>query len=431
MGSSEYGMRQKKVISAVDLSALIANFSGLAKNDTVDDNQVEMLNKAAKIAFVRMNHTQAIYQMENPGGRRNGKWRTRYYQDGKRRELVRGSEEEIYLELYSIYSGERVQKKTLKSVFEELMVYKEEELARAPHTITVDRLRFRQVNTNLQEKEISEITKENIQKWITKEILPACPKADAFKKLLQLLSQIFELAMEREYCEKNPVKHIPVQAYLSRCNHERKMNEDKQFSTEERCELYREACDHDDNPRALMILVSMETGLRAGELASIHRDDIQNGYIHVHRQQIRETQEDGHETIYEVNYTKEERTHPHGGRFVPITAACREAIDKALRLPGKSVYLFHDEKGAPVHKDTYIRYLQRMCRRLGIKTTNNHAFRIAFNSDLIDLGFNSSERALILGHAIQTNEKNYSLTDRRKLENLKKRIDGAGWERSI
>ena len=47
---------------------------------------------------------------------------------------------------------------------------------------------------------------------------------------------------------------------------------------------------------------------------------------------------------------------------------------------------------------------------------------MAFNSRLIDLGFVASERALILGHEVQTNEAHYSLTDKRRLEELKKRI---------
>ena len=50
---------------------------------------------------------------------------------------------------------------------------------------------------------------------------------------------------------------------------------------------------------------------------------------------------------------------------------------------------------------------------------------MSFNARLIDLGFSPSERALILGHEVQTNENNYSLTDKRRLEDIKSRLVNA------
>ena len=41
---------------------------------------------------------------------------------------------------------------------------------------------------------------------------------------------------------------------------------------------------------------------------------------------------------------------------------------------------------------------------------------------MIDLGFSSAERALILGHAVQTNETHYSVSDKRRLDHLKESI---------
>lgn len=75
-----------------------------------------------------------------------------------------------------------------------------------------------------------------------------------------------------------------------------------------------------------------------------------------------------------------------------------------------------------ITEDSYLQHLRMRCRRLGISTTNNHAFRVAFNSRLIDLGFSASERALILGHEVQTNENHYPVTDKRKLAGLRERL---------
>lgn len=47
---------------------------------------------------------------------------------------------------------------------------------------------------------------------------------------------------------------------------------------------------------------------------------------------------------------------------------------------------------------------------------------MAFNSRLIEMGFSASDRALILGHEVQTNEAHYSLTDKRRMEDIKNRL---------
>ena len=96
----------------------------------------------------------------------------------------------------------------------------------------------------------------------------------------------------------------------------------------------------------------------------------------------------------------------------------------ANALPGNSEYIFHNKKGKPIQRDSYIQNLGRRCRRLNIDCTHNHAFRVAFNSRLIKLGFSSADRALILGHEVQTNEAHYSVTDKRHLADLHKKLTG-------
>ena len=49
-------------------------------------------------------------------------------------------------------------------------------------------------------------------------------------------------------------------------------------------------------------------------------------------------------------------------------------------------------------------YLARLCKQLGISTTNNHTFRLAFNTRTFYLSFSSAERALIL--ACSPDERN-------------------------
>lgn len=158
----------------------------------------------------------------------------------------------------------------------------------------------------------------------------------------------------------------------------------------------------------------------------IHWSDIGDKFIHIHRQQLKSTDESGKEIFYEVGYTKDERTHPHGGRFFPITDEIRFVLELAKNLPGKkSDYVFHDKEGKAPSKDSYAYHLRRRCQKHDITTTNNHAFRMAVNTKLIEMGVDSAKRALILGHSVETNERHYSLTDRRMLEDLENIFSGA------
>ena len=43
---------------------------------------------------------------------------------------------------------------------------------------------------------------------------------------------------------------------------------------------------------------------------------------------------------------------------------------------------------------------------------------MSLNSRLIEAGLSSADRALLLGHAVETNERAYSHSDKRRLEKI-------------
>lgn len=77
----------------------------------------------------------------------------------------------------------------------------------------------------------------------------------------------------------------------------------------------------------------------------------------------------------------------------------------------------------PILKDSYMHYLKRKCEKLGIPITNNHAFRVAFNARLIAAGIDGNDRCLVLGHSMQTNERNYSFSDKRKANDIRDKLN--------
>ena len=389
----------------------------LLQSDTENADVDEMITKAKK-NYVRKHHKWAVSQMTNASGYKKNKWKTYILEDGKRKEILKKTENELYEWLFQYYDALDNRPKTLKDIFTLYNEYKRDCLGRTGQTLYEDRRIFGYIDESLQNKPILEITDEDLRKWIIKSYLPNKPTVSALRKQFQVLNQIFEYAIRKKLCFDNPMKYLSIRDYIKGCDNRRKKNEEKEFSEEELARITADAIKEPLNPRALMTLMAKETGLRSGELAALHKSDIKGDYIHVHRQQRKDKEDGRSQLFFEVPYTKEERMNPQDGRYVPITEECRKAIDLALKLPGDSEYLFHD-KGKMVSKDSYLQNLKRRCRRLGIQTTNNHAFRMAFNLRMINLGFSSSDRALILGHEVQTNEAHYSLTDKRRLEQIR------------
>ena len=85
-------------------------------------------------------------------------------------------------------------------------------------------------------------------------------------------------------------------------------------------------------------------------------------------------------------------------------------------------FVFHDKEANPISKTSYALHLKRACDRHNIEAINNLAFRIAFISRLIEKDLSPANWALILGHAVQINEHHYSVSDKCRLESIKRII---------
>ncbi|SDY72345.1 tyrosine-type recombinase/integrase [Lachnobacterium bovis] len=388
----------------------------------MESAKVNDMLTVAKRNYVKSKHSRAIFKLPPSKSWKNGCFKTYVYVDSKRKEITSSTEDKLIEKLYDFYYEEDNKAKTLGQVFELFMDYKKTCLNRSDKTIVTDRNRFKHVPQQLLEKDINEITDEDIRRFIVSNLLPNNPKPDFIKRMLQSLGAVFNYGIKKKICFDNPVRYIEAQDYYKQCDQKVKTDEEKAFSSEELSIITADAEKYLDNPRVLMSLLAKETGMRAGELAALHVDDVNDDFIHVHRQQIK-VREGNHNNLVEVGYTKDERLHPHNGRFIPITDEARRVISLAKAIPGDSLYLFHDSNCSNmVPTDGYVHNLRKRCKRLGCIPTNNHAFRMAFNSRLIEIGLSPSDRALILGHEVQTNEAHYSLTDKRRLNNIKERI---------
>ncbi len=380
----------------------------------------EIMKKAEMTAYVATHHKQAIVQVEN--GTQQGYWKTRYYVNGVRRNLVKKNRDDLIHALYRFYKEGEGGFKTFGDVYRELISYKRETELCSGKTIEDWDRYFNNYMKPIAGKTISAITEDNLRDWITKDILPGRPKEEVFKRLLYNMKSVFSFARKKRYITGTPEEFIEFRDYRKHCDHTVKREEDTYFTEDEIALIREDMLKNLSNPKALIVLFNIETGMRADEPVALHREDVHDGYIEIHRQQIKHV-EFTPPTYEDVDYTKDTRTKHASGRRFPITPAIQEVLDLAAALPGESIYVFHNMDGTMVTKDSYEQYLRRHCQRLGLKVTNNHAFRKALNNNvLIPLGIPSNERAALLGHTTRTNEQNYSLRRDVQLSSMREKL---------
>ena len=392
----------------------------LLQNSDPENALVKDMITKAKRNYVTSHHSRVISQIHSKNKYKNGRWKTYVYADGKRKVVEADSEDVLYSRLYDFYKALDITFRTFEDVFLMLEDHKKRN-GRADSTLAEDKRTFLHIDEKIRKKPLRDITEDELRDWIIMAYLPTKPKVEALKKSLQLIKAVFTYGREKKVCQENPAEFIRYTDYANLCDLQTRSNEDRSFSEEEIAILRKHALENQSNPHAAAMLVAMETGLRIGELAALRKTDIVDGFLHVHSQQ-RIDKSSGSCRHVDVGYTKDQRQRPRGGRFVPITPACAHALQIAENLPGKSEYIFHDKSGRTIIKGSYLQYLRRTCRRLGIKVTRNHAFRVAFNARLIGENISGIDRCLILGHSMQTNERHYSFSDQRRLESIREKL---------
>lgn len=407
------------------IASLSTLLNGIIKEQT-DVEQIPILKdmiKKTKQEFVLKYHKNTITFLEN-----RGRYQTRV--GNPRKTVERKSYEDMVNFLYDYYQRDAIEEATLDEAVDKYL----ENLilaGRTNETAYRKKACYKRMSTpELRKKRVIDITRIDIQKNImtilTKDEEPQIP-VRAVKDYLQILNKIFENYMADGYIKRQPCKMIKATDYGRFCKQNIKSDEDKMFSPEEIKTLWDYEMNHFDNPNSQAILVSMLTGLRAGEIPPIKWEDITNDFIHIYRQQRKIETEETTCCYIEVNSTKNEKNVSRGGRYVPILDELKIILGKIQKYQIDNridtEYLFAYPDGRCLRKDSYEQYLHRHCIALGLDITKNHGLRKSFNSlVLIPSGLNPLERSMILGHTPETNERYYSLTGKHLLKDVSEKL---------
>lgn len=384
-----------------------------------------MITKA-KIEYVKKHHDNKITRISK--GPKKGRWHT-YYGHGKNRvEVTSSTEDLLLLSLYEKYYSKECTNNliTFEKVFLELKQSKLKYDNVTNQTVKLMDDMFNKYLVSIASKEISLITSDDLKELYLDIVKTYKPKKERLKRIHQLVNEIFRFGLDKGFVTSIPSIGIDISRYYKDCDTKKRPVEAMQFSKEQIDILRQYALSNTSNPRALMMLLASKTGMRAGELSALKWIDISTERINICRQQVIRGK-----TLEITNYTKDERLNPNGGRFFPITNEIRLIFDLIRNSIGvKGEFVFHDESGNMIAKNSYELYLKRVCKRLftdrfKVFPTNNHAFRKALNASMAENGIGLMTRAALLGHSPETNEKNYLIGDNRMIDkNICSQLDG-------
>lgn len=281
------------------------------------------------------------------------------------------------------------------------------------------------IRPELASKDIRTITPSEIKEYIQKVTQELQPTKKRLYKFKGVLNRAFNFAVDPEH---HIIEHNPVpdsnKAYVKNCILASNRPEDKAFQPDEIKMIQEhlweriERMQYDVNGYA--ILFSSETGVREGEIPSLRWEDVTDTYIHIHSQQNDEIR-DGKKYYYYNPSTKNEKGVSRGGRKIPMNDRIRNILvslrKKQEELGIHSEWVFARSDGSWINVDSYSKSLYRLCKGdkdrgttgLGLRLSNNHAFRMALNSYVfVPMGLTPAERAKILGHSVQTNLNHYT-----------------------
>jgi len=398
-------------------------------NDIIylDDGEVSKVEKMIKEKYVETHHAREIPFLEN-----KNYWRT--YIGSPRKEVTRRNKNDLIDYLYTYYKKQESASLTIAEVFEHLQEYRQNSLNRSENTIERDRQVFeRFFEPKFRNRECTRITDDDISAYINTRSKALSIKDRALKDSYLILRRIFDYAMKKEkIITFNPVRNVDIENYYNNCDHSEKSSDEKIYTASEiesiKRQIRKEMTGRAYDAIGYAMLFAIETGVRVAEIPPLRWSDISNKGVHIHRQQ-RMTCIKGKGRIFsELPYTKDERRHPHGGRYYPITDAIKDILDESRECQEKlgivSEFIFCDEKGRWLNKETYSQRLRRMCKRMGYEITNNHAFRMSLNSNVfIPLGLPVTQRARLLGHSVEVNERKYSHSRTERLVDIKEILD--------
>lgn len=166
----------------------------------------------------------------------------------------------------------------------------------------------------LSDMKISQIKQLHVKKWII-ELKDKGAKTSSIKAYKTLLTSVFQFAVDNDYIRRNPCRN---------CDQDKAEPSTKTALTKRQQEKLVDFLENDDLYKVYypLILFILNTGLRAGEVCGLTKDDIdmKKGVVHVRKQLGYRNIGDGYQYYWQPLKTVA------GHRDIPLTPAAKKAL---------------------------------------------------------------------------------------------------------
>ncbi len=360
-----------------------------------------------------------------------------------RKKVKRKKKEDIEEIVYQFYKGQEQEQKAenrkenikFKDLFDEFIRYKSKEVTACTiKRMMADWHKF-YVGTEFIEKPLTQITKIDVDNFLNNALDEYKLKPKAFYNMCGLLKQTLQYAIDAEYIDKNPYRtKINKKKFAE---HGKKPAESEVYQSDEKNkiiqEMERRLKNNPKNTAPLAVILDFELGTRKGEILAISESDIEDGWIHIHRQVVEKFDISDIDNIKStgfevVNYTKSS----DGDRWLPLSAKAIETINRVQDINRQYNECYEDflfvRNGQIMSPDVVDAQLIRGCKYIGIKVKTMHKIRKTYGSMLLHNGVNISAVKDMLGHADEsTTMKHYiynTMTDKETKEAVLNALSG-------
>lgn len=333
-----------------------------------------------------------------------GYWNT-HLPDAKRTLIKKKTREELESLIIKYYHDEEYAP-TLRQVFEEWATRKLEygEIQRQ----TYDRYGtdFDRFYKPIENKKIKSIDEDFLEDFCKKTIHDKELTAKAWSGMRLILLGMFKYAFKRGYTDVRIVQFNNELDISRKAFKKRKITEEEAvFNTSEQ-KIITEAIKAEKPSLLNMgVLLAFQTGLRAGELASLKYSDLDGNVLHVTRTEIRyKDPSDGKTYIYEV---RESTKGSEGYRDIIIKAETANLIRRIRTINPFTEYLF-EKNGKRMLGKAFSDKLVRLCKENNIYPKTIHRCRKTYCSKLIAAGLDHKLITRQMGHVdFETSERYY------------------------
>ncbi len=256
------------------------------------------------------------------------------------------------------------------------------------------------------EMKIGEIDEEILEKFIKRTIVNKALTQKSYSSLRSIVKGMWSYGKKKKYVSLS-ITNFFGDLDISRRSFKLNMKDKKdEVYTEDEVVTITGFLRYSQNLRCQGLLLSFETGIRIGELASLKPQDIDfsDGTIHIQRTEIKVKNDKGNTELAVSNVPKTQA----GNRYIIINEATKETLKKVFNIRDtNSEYLF-SENGRRLRSNNFRRKLIKVCETLNIKYKPNHKIRKTYATTLIDNNVDEIIIAEQMGHSdISTTRKCY------------------------